>query len=41
MARLPPLQNTSPINTTDILQAVDFWHVNMVDLPQAINYGHA
>jgi hypothetical protein len=24
MARLPPLQNTSPINTTDILQAVDF-----------------
>jgi hypothetical protein len=39
-SRLPPLQNTPPITMADLLQTVDFWHVNMVDLPQAVNYGH-
>jgi hypothetical protein len=37
---LSPLQDTPPITTTDLLQAVGFWHVNMADLPQAISYEH-
>jgi len=39
-SQLPPLQDTPPITTTDLLQVVDFQHVNMADLPQAIDYGH-
>jgi len=48
--RLPPLQDTSPIITADLLQAIDFLadllqainflHVNMTDLPQAVGYEH-
>jgi hypothetical protein len=37
----PPNQDTPPITMADLLQAVDFWHVNMVDLPQVVDYGHA
>jgi hypothetical protein len=40
-SQLPPLQDTTPITMTDLLQAVDFWHVNMVDLSQAVGYGRA
>jgi hypothetical protein len=40
-SRLPPLQYTLPITMADLLQAVNFWHVNMANLPQAVNYGHA
>jgi len=36
----PPLQDTPPITTVDLLQAVNFWQINMTNLPQAINYGH-
>jgi hypothetical protein len=39
-SRLPPLQNTPPITTADLLQTIGFWHINMVDLPQAVDYGH-
>jgi hypothetical protein len=39
ISQLPTLQDTPPITTTDLLQAVNFWHVTMADLPQAINYG--
>jgi hypothetical protein len=28
-----PLQDTPPITTIDLLLAIDFWHVNMADLP--------
>jgi len=38
---LPPLQDIPPITTTDLLQVVVFWHVNMANLPQAVGYGHA
>jgi hypothetical protein len=31
-SQLPPLQNTSPITTTHLLQVVDFLHINMADL---------
>ncbi len=24
----------------DLLQAISFWHVNMVDLPHVVNYGN-
>jgi hypothetical protein len=37
---LPPLQNTPPITTANLLQAISFWHINMADHPQAISYGH-
>ncbi len=40
-SRLPPNQNTPSITTINVLQAIGFWHVNMVDLPQTVNYGHA
>jgi len=33
ISRLPPFQDTPPITMADLLQAVDFWHVNMIDLP--------
>jgi len=33
---LPPLQNTPPITMADLLQAIDFWHINMADLPQTV-----
>jgi hypothetical protein len=39
-SRLPPLQDTPPITTTDLLQAIGFWHINMANLPQVIGYGH-
>ncbi len=31
-SRLLPFQNTPPINTTNQLQTVNFWHINMADL---------
>jgi hypothetical protein len=37
---LPPLQNTPPITMVDLLQAIDFWHKNMVNLPQALHSEH-
>ncbi len=37
-SRLPPFQDTPPIVTIDLLQVVDFWHINMVNLPQVIGY---
>jgi hypothetical protein len=37
---IPPLQNTPPITTVNLLQAVDFWHVNMANLSEAVGYGH-
>jgi hypothetical protein len=37
---LPSLQNTPPITTVDLLQVISFWHINMVNLLQAIDYGH-
>jgi hypothetical protein len=37
---LSPLQDTPPITTADLLQAIDFWHVNMTDLPQVVDYEH-
>jgi hypothetical protein len=37
---LSPLQNTLPITIADLLQGVGFWHVNMADLPQMVNYKH-
>jgi len=40
-SQLPPLQDTPPITTVNLLQAVNFWHVNMADLPQAVGYWHA
>jgi hypothetical protein len=40
-SQLPPLQNTPPITMADLLQAVGFLHVNMVDLADVLNYGHA
>ncbi len=36
----PPLQNTPPITTANLLQVVNFWHIYMADIPQMINYGH-
>jgi hypothetical protein len=36
---LPPLQDTPPITTADLLQAVDLWHVDMANLPQVVGYG--
>ncbi len=39
-SQLPPLQNTPPITTTNLLQGVDFWHINMVNLLQVVGYGH-
>jgi hypothetical protein len=36
----PPLEDTPPITTINLLQLIDFWHINMVDLPQAVGYGH-
>jgi hypothetical protein len=33
ISSLPPLQNTPPITTTNLLQAIGFWHINMADLP--------
>jgi hypothetical protein len=41
ISQLPPFQNTPPITTTDLLQAINFLHVNMTNVPQAIDYGHA
>ncbi len=32
ISRLLPFQNTPPINTTNELQTVKFWHINMADL---------
>jgi hypothetical protein len=29
---LPPFQNTPPITMADLLQAIDFWHINIADL---------
>jgi hypothetical protein len=39
-SRLPPLDNTLPITMTNLSQTVDFWHINMADLVQAVGYGH-
>jgi hypothetical protein len=39
-SQLPPLQNTPPITMTALLQVVNFWHINMTELPKAIDYGH-
>jgi hypothetical protein len=39
-SQLPPLQNTLLITMIDLLQAIDFWHVNMADLPQVVSYEH-
>jgi hypothetical protein len=36
---LSPLKDTPPITTTDLLQAIDFWHINLTDLPRAVGYG--
>jgi hypothetical protein len=33
MSRLSPLQNTPPITIIDLLQAINFLHINMADLP--------
>jgi hypothetical protein len=33
ISRLPPLQDTSPIIMVDLLQAINFEHVDMVNLP--------
>jgi len=30
--QFPPLQDTTPITTADLLQAINFWHINMADL---------
>jgi hypothetical protein len=38
--RLPPLQDTPPITMIDLLQAIEFQHRNMADLPQVVSYGH-
>jgi len=40
ISRLPPLQDIPPIITTDLLQVVDFLHMNMIDLPKVVSYGH-
>jgi len=40
ISQLPPLQNTPPITTTNLLQAVGFWHVNIANLPHVVGYGH-
>ncbi len=37
---LPPLQNTPPITTSDLLQVIGFWHINMTSFPQAVDYRH-
>jgi hypothetical protein len=37
---LSPLQDTRLITTIDPLQTVDFWHINMTNLPQVIDYKH-
>jgi hypothetical protein len=37
---LEPLQDTPPITTADLLQPINFWHVNMTDLSQAVDYRH-
>jgi hypothetical protein len=37
---LPPLQDTPPITTFNLLQVVGFWHINMTDLPQVVDYRH-
>jgi hypothetical protein len=34
------LPNTLHITTADLLQAIDFWHVNMTNLAQSVGYGH-
>jgi hypothetical protein len=39
-SQLSPLQDTPPIATADLLQAIDFLHENIANLLQAINYGH-
>jgi hypothetical protein len=39
-SQLPPLQDTLPITTADLLQAIGLWHINMADLPQVVDYGH-
>ncbi len=36
ISQLPPLQDTPPITTTDLLQAIGVWHQNMANLPQEI-----
>ncbi len=33
-------QNTPPITMADLLQIVSFWHKNMANLPQAVDFGH-
>ncbi len=33
-------QNTPPINTINLLQTINFWHINIVDLSQVVSYGH-
>ncbi len=40
ISQLLHLQSTPPITRTYVLQTVDFWHINMADLSQVINYGH-
>ncbi len=40
ISRFPPLQNTPPITTVNLLQAVGFLHTIMANLPQVVNYGH-
>jgi hypothetical protein len=33
-------QDAPPITTADLLQAINFLHINMANLPQAVNYKH-
>jgi hypothetical protein len=33
ISQLPPLQDTLPITTSNLLQVVGFWHINMINLP--------
>jgi hypothetical protein len=28
------------MTTIDLLQVVGYWHINMADLSQVVNYGH-
>jgi hypothetical protein len=40
ISQLPPIQNTLLITMTNLLQIVDFWHIDMADLMQAVNSRH-
>jgi hypothetical protein len=34
-----PLKHT-PNTMADLLQVIGFWHINIANLPQAVDYGH-